>query len=132
MSDRPKSTRPAPDPAASRRFDPSAALRVMYALQLRPEDRATLETLCEAVLTLTREAPMIADRIRFGGILDDVGAAAAELRHLAAYLAWVSAADGDVLSRAEHRLADAAERIGGQLAALAGELEAALATNPAE
>jgi len=124
MSDRRKTT-PA---AAPHRFDPSAALRVMYALQLRPEDRGTLEALCESVLTLTREAPMIADRIDYGGILDELDAAVAELRHVSRYLAWVGESDGDALSRAEHRLADSAERIGEQVAALAGELKAAVAT----
>lgn len=76
----------------------------------------------------------VADAIRYGGIRDELGAAVAELRHLGRYLAWASAGEGDALSRAEHRLglADSGERIGEQVAALAGELEAALAALPAE
>ena len=59
---------------------------------------------------------MIADRIDYGGILDELDAAVAELRHVSRYLAWVGESDGDALSRAEHRLADSAERIGEQVA----------------
>jgi hypothetical protein len=128
MSDRRKSTRPEPAPV-SPRFDPDAALRVTYAAQIRPEERKTLDALCDATLELTREATTFAERIAFGGVCDRTIAATAELRFVAAYLTWSADAAADSAgSRAEYRLADLGERIAAQLSDLAGELEDAAAT----
>lgn len=128
MSDRRKPT-PACDPSD---FDPGTPLRETYARQIRPEDRARLEALCASVLQLTREAPMIVKHISYGGILDELRAAAAELRYVAGFLAWVGTGDGNELSRAEHRLADSAERIGSEIGGFVAGLEAAIAKPGAE
>ncbi len=135
MSDQPKSTRvtfdlppelapPDRDPPP---FGEDAPIRETYARRLRAEDRALLESLCASVLELTCEATIFAQRIEHGGVCDEVGAVAAELRYAADFLAYIGGREGDALSRSEHKLADSAERIAAQVAALAGELEAAIA-----
>jgi len=135
MSDRTKSTRvpldvpaeplpPEPEPPP---FDEDAPLRETYARRLRPEDRELLATLCGSMLELTCEATIFAQRIEHGGVCDETGAVAAELRYAAGYLAYIGRREGDALSRSEHKLADTAERIAGEVASLAGQLEAAVA-----
>jgi hypothetical protein len=107
-------------------FDPDAALREIYAVMLRPEDRELLAALCASVLTLTREAPVFSGGIP-GGMVANLRAASTELRHLAVYLAYTGASEGNELSRAESRLGDTAEALGARVAEVAGELDAGIA-----
>jgi hypothetical protein len=118
---------PEPAPPA---FDEAAPLRETYARRLRPEDRELLAALCGSILELTCETTIFAQRIEHGGIDDELAAAAAELRYAASHLRHCGTLEGDALSRAEHKLADAAERIASAVDALAGELEAAIAAGP--
>jgi hypothetical protein len=94
MSDRqefiaPAATATVPPPASpSAQFNADLALRETYSRRLRPDDRQTLAAVCDAVLELTYDATFLGGRIGFGGVCDEATAAAAELRYLAAYLAW--------------------------------------------
>ena len=102
------------------------ALRAVYAHQLRPDDRRTLETLLESVLELTRESQMGPS----GAIAFDLTGAAEDLRLVEGWLAYTGRQEGNVLERHESRLADFAERLAPRVAEIAGELEAALAAVP--
>lgn len=122
MRDRPKPT-PAPDREPDTNLPP---LREIYACQLRQEERDRLEGLCESALELTREADTISRAVRADwGLHTDLTSAAADLRHVERYLRWVGANEGNLMSRAESRLCDLAERQADRIAEVAGELETA-------
>lgn len=118
------------DPAAEQRPGASEpdlpALREVYARQIHPEHRETLEQVLRLILRLTREAPAIVGKVP-GGIDADLAAAAADLRHVERYLRVTGASEGHVLERWEARLADLAEQVAIPVGEIARQLEEAVA-----
>jgi hypothetical protein len=78
------------------------AVREIFAVQLRPAERETLERLADNLLELSREGgPAVRAAIDYGSFPDDLRAVALDLRHAERFLRIVGASEGDVLDRAE-------------------------------
>jgi hypothetical protein len=104
------------------------AVREVFAVQLRPAERETLERLADNLLELSREGgSAVRAAIDYGSFDDDIRAVAADLRHVERFLRIIGASEGDVLDREESRLADLAAQLAVPVGEVARQLEAAVA-----
>jgi hypothetical protein len=105
-------------------------MRHAYTARLMPYMHEMLDRLCRDLMLAQDEGGLDAEPTGESPTVRDLGAAARDLRYVADWLMYLG--DQDAEGRWENRLLDLAERLSGRIAGAAEELEAALATAPAE
>lgn len=122
MTDRPESTR-----KPTWAFDGDHGIRATYGYQLQPREARLLNEVLGALIELARESGFIYPS-KEPIVVQDLRAVARDLRHGASYLFGICKnADDSMMIRSDFRLSDFAGTMAPQVAAIAAQIEAAIA-----